>query len=200
VSEPLFPLFLRLHRRPVLVVGAGPVGLRKIVELVSSGAAVTVVAPSVVAEVEALATAGTVTLVRRRFVDADADGAWLIVAATGDATVNAEVAAAGEARRIFVNAVDDPPNASAWFGAILRRAPFLIAISSSGELPALSRLYREILESALPLDRHIAAARELRRRWRADGTPMAARFGELLQRFVAGLPNEDLPGGSKNRP
>jgi len=183
MAEALFPLFLRLSARPVLVVGAGTVGLRKIRELIDVEAEVFVVAPRLAPEVEALVAAGIVQLARRAFADADADGMWLIVAATNDPSINAEVAAAGEARRIFVNAVDDPPNASAWFGAVLRRAPFLVAISSSGQLPALTRLYREILESALPLDRHIAAARELRRRWRAQGTPMSLRFAELLEAF-----------------
>jgi len=175
----LLPLFLRLSDRPVLVVGGGTVAARKVESLVAAGARVTVVAPSVNDEVAAM----PVTVERRAFVEGDVDGAWLVIAATNDSTVNAAVAAACEVRRVFVNAVDDPPNASAFFGGLIRRGPFTIAISSRGESPALTRLLREVIESALPPDRWIAEARALRRKWKAEKTPMDARFGELVDRF-----------------
>ncbi len=174
----LYPLFLRLRGRRVLVVGAGSVATRKARELVAVGASVTVVAPAVSAEMAALAG---VAIERRPFAPADVEGAWLVIAATNDTIVNRAIADAAEAQRIFVNAVDDPPNASAFFAALLRRPPFLVAISSSGELPALSRLLREVLESALPEERWIEHARELRRRWKAEQTPMSERFGQLVR-------------------
>jgi uroporphyrin-III C-methyltransferase/precorrin-2 dehydrogenase/sirohydrochlorin ferrochelatase len=176
----LFPLFLRLGGRLVVVVGGGTVGERKVSELLEAGAHVRVVAPEATPAVVAHAQAGRLEHRARAFLDADLDGAWLVIAATGKPEVNAHVARAAEARRLFVNAVDDPEHASALFASILRRPPFTIAISSDGELPGLSRLYREILELALPLERHVERARELRRRWRAEGTPMASRFEELV--------------------
>jgi len=173
----LYPLFLRLQGRRVLVVGAGSVAARKVRELLEVGAQVTVVAPSVCAEIEGMQA----TLERRAFVESDVDGAWLVIAATNDTNVNREVAAAAEKRRIFVNAVDDPANASAFFAALIRRPPFLVAISSSGELPALSRLLREVLESALPEQRWVESARALRRKWKQEQTPMSERFAELVR-------------------
>lgn len=177
----LFPLFLRLTGRTVLVVGAGSVGTRKIEELIAAGAQVRVVAPHASFAALAHATAGKIELRGRAFEPADLDGAWLCIAATNDSVANAAIAVAAEARRIFVNAVDDPVNASAFFASIIRRPPFLIAISSSGQLPALSRLLREVLERALPEARYIAAARALRKRWRAESVEMGSRFGELLR-------------------
>lgn len=184
-AEP-YPLFLRLEGRRVLVVGAGSVGARKIGELLRAGADVLVVAAHASAPVVAHAAAGRITLRERSFEPADLDGAWLVVAATNDPASNRAIAAAAEARHVFVNAVDDPPSASAYFGAVLRRPPFLVAISSGGEVPALSRLLREVLESALPEARWIEAARALRAEWKRDGTPMGERFPALVRRFVAG--------------
>ncbi|MEO7097548.1 MAG: NAD(P)-dependent oxidoreductase, partial [Polyangiales bacterium] len=106
-------------------------------------------------------------------------------AATNDARVNARIARAAERRRVFVNAVDDPAACSAFFGALVRRAPFTIAVSSRGEAPALSRLLRQILEQVLPEERWVEHARQLRARWKADQTPMASRFGELVAAFAA---------------
>ena len=84
---------------------------------------------------------------------------------------------------MFCVAVDDPPNASAYGGAILRRGPVTVAISTSGEAPALARLLREVLEQALPEESFVDAARALREKWRNEKTPMASRFGELVKAF-----------------
>lgn len=168
----LYPLFLRLRDRRVLVVGGGSVGARKVAELVEAGANVVVVAKET--------SITGVEVHRRAFVETDLDGVWLVIAATNDRETNRAIAAAAESRRVFVNAVDDPPNASAFFGAVIRRAPFLIAISSSGELPAMSRLLREMIEAALPSDQWIERARQLRREWKANNTPMQERFAQLV--------------------
>jgi siroheme synthase-like protein len=178
--KPLLPVFLKLERRAVLVAGAGRVAARKIADLIAAGAAVRVVAPDAAEPVRAAASQGELAWESRAFQEADVEGAWLVVAATDDAPTQARIAAACEARQVFCIAIDDPPNASAYSGATLRRGPFTIAISSSGEAPALSRLVREILEAALPEDRWIDAAKELRARWKRDKTPMGERFRDLL--------------------
>ena len=179
----LLPLFLDLSGKDVLVVGAGVVATRKVADLVAVRANVRVVAPRVTDELKASSAAGSITLEERGFEEHDVDGAWLVFASTDDGTVQTRVAAACEKARVFCVAVDDPPNASAYGGAIVRRGPVTIAISTSGEAPALARLLREVLEQALPDEGFVDAARALRERWKADKTPMASRFGELVQAF-----------------
>ena len=173
----LFPTFLKLGGRRVLVVGAGPVAAGKLHGLLDAGAAVTVVAPEVVAEI----AAAPVAIVRRPFESADLDGVSYVVAAAPPA-VNREVAAAATARGIFVNAVDDIESASAYAGAVVRRAGVTIAISTDGEAPALAGLVREALEALLPddLDEWMACAREARREWLEQKVPMAERRPLLL--------------------
>ncbi len=183
-----YPLFLDLAGRRVLVVGGGTIAARKIAELIDADAVVCVVAKEPAPAVTGLRD--RIDLHARAFQASDVDGAWLVVAATNDPAVNQEVAQACEARRVFVNAVDDPTHASAFFGSVVRRPPFVVAISSRGELPALTRLMREILESVLPEGNWIEAARALRRKWRAEKTPMGARFAELLRSFSSGRERE----------
>ncbi len=180
MTRDLYPLFLRLDARRVLVVGGGSVASRKVRELLEAGARVTVVTMHASAEIERLAQQGTVELIVRGFEPHDVEGAWLVVAATNDTAANRGVSEAAESRRVFVNAVDDPANGSAIFAALVRRPPFTIAISSSGEVPALSRLVRQVIEAVLPEERWVEKARALRRRWKADETPMTSRFGELV--------------------
>jgi uroporphyrin-III C-methyltransferase/precorrin-2 dehydrogenase/sirohydrochlorin ferrochelatase len=174
----LFPVFLKLAGRRVLVVGGGPVAASKIDALVAAGADVVVVAPDVRAEIAATG----VTILQRPFAAADLDGAWFVVAAATPA-VNREVAREAEARGIFVNAVDDPPNASAYLGGIVRRDGVTVAISTNGDAPALAGLMREALDAMLPaeLDRWMATARAIRVEWLTAGVPMAERRPLLLR-------------------
>ena len=173
----LFPLFLRLTGKRVVVVGAGNVAKKKIADLLEAGADVVVVAPA-----DDRAIPG-VTRIERAFVESDVDGAWLVFAATNDPAVQAAVTAAADARHLFSIAIDDPPNGSAYSASVIRRAPITVAISTTGEAPALARLLREVLEQALPDASWVEEARALRERWRAEGTPMTSRFAELVRAF-----------------
>lgn len=174
----LYPAFLKLAGRRVVVVGGGPVAAGKIAGLIRAGAQVEVVAPEVRPEVEA---AG-VTIHRRPFQAADLDGAWYVVAAAPP-EVNEAVFAAGNTRHLFVNAVDDPAHASAYAGGVVRRSDVTIAISTGGRAPAVAGLLREAIDAWLPghLDEWMAAADEARREWKQAGVPMEERRPRLLQ-------------------
>jgi siroheme synthase-like protein len=176
----VFPVFLKLEGRPVLVVGAGPVAAGKLRPLLDAGARVTVIAPDIVEEISALAP--EVKIVRRPFEPADVEGVWYVVAAAPP-EVNRAVSRAAEARCLFVNAVDDLESASAYAGAIVQRAGVTIAMSTDGEAPALAGLMREALEVLLPeeLDLWMATAQDARRAWLAQRVPMAERRPLLLQ-------------------
>jgi siroheme synthase-like protein len=196
----LFPVFLKLAGREVLIVGAGPVATSKLAALLEAGARVRVVAPDMTDEI---ANAG-LELHRRPFQDDDVDGAWLVVAAATP-EVNLAVARAAESRCVFVNAVDDPLPASAYLGGVVRRAGVTVAISTDGHAPAIAGLLREGLDAMLPedLDRWMSEARDLRQRWKAAQVPMEARRPQLLEALnrlyearrqaVPGLPPAVVP-------
>jgi siroheme synthase-like protein len=184
----LLPVFLNLARRQVVLVGAGHVAAAKLRQLLAADASVRVVAPDVTREIRqaALAPHSQVTLLQRPFEPEDLDGAWLVVAAaTPD--VNHRVSEAAEARQIFVNAVDDPANASAYLGGVVRRDGVTLAISTSGAAPALAALLREGLDALLPRDlaSWVWQARVERLAWRRDGVPMADRKPRLLRALNA---------------
>lgn len=174
----MYPVFLSLEGRPVLLVGAGVVASAKLDGLQREGALVTVVAPAIS---DAIRRAG-VTLRQREFEEHDLDGMWWVVAAAPP-EVNRRVKMAAESRRIFVNAVDDPANASAFLGGVVRRSGVTVAISTEGRAPALAGLLREAIDAYLPieLDTWMAVADEARRTWKRDGVPMEERRPLLLQ-------------------
>lgn len=174
----MYPAFLRLTGRRVVLVGGGPVAAGKLQGLIAEGALVTVVAPEIRADCEQPG----VVLEQRPFADGDLDDAWYVVAAAPP-EVNRQVLAAAERRRIFVNAVDDPPHATAYAGGVVRRHGVTIAISTEGRAPALAGLLREALDAWLPgeLDEWMSAADEARRRWKQEGVPMERRRPLLLE-------------------
>lgn len=140
-----YPIMLDLRDAPVLVVGAGRVAGRKIEGLLRAHADVTVVAPSVGAEVQDLA----VHVVARRFESADLDKVKLVITATDDPAVNAAVAAEATARGIWVNSADDPANCTFALPAVARHGAVTIAVGTGGSSPALASHLRGELEKWL---------------------------------------------------
>ncbi len=177
----LFPAFLKLTGRKVLVVGGGPVAAAKIAALRPTGARLIVVAPDVSDAVRE----ANVEIRRRRFRTSDLAGAWFVVTAAPK-DVNRRVARAAEKLRIFVNAVDDPSHATAYLGGVLRRSDVTVAISTAGRAPALAGLLREGFDALLPadLDTWFERADALKAEWRSTGVPMEARRPALVDALL----------------
>src|SRR3954453_9729909 len=104
---PIYPVGLRLAGRKVLVVGGGNVAQRRVPTLISAGAVVHLVSPEVTPAIEGLVGSGEVRWIERGFEDEDLDGAWYVMAATGDAVVNEQVSRLAEQQRIFCVRADD---------------------------------------------------------------------------------------------
>lgn len=186
----MFPLFVKLDGRRVVIVGGGPLAASKLPALLAANAHVVVVAPDVCPAI----AASDVAVERRPFEPRDLDGAWFVVAAAPP-DVNRAVAVAAEARRVFVNAADDPGHASAYLGGVVRRASVTVAISTSGESPALAGLLREALDAVLPDD--VSAwsrlGHDLRKGWRENGVAIADRrplLAEAIGRLYDGHRSE----------
>jgi siroheme synthase-like protein len=159
----MLPLFLNLTGRRVVLIGAGQVADAKRQLLVSAGADVLAVAPS-------------------EFRPEQLDDAWLVVT-TANAEINGAVARAAEVRRVFVNAADDPPNATAYLSGVVRRDGVTIAISTEGAAPGLTGLLREALDKVIPSDigEWVEEARRQRATWRERPVPFEARRPLLLE-------------------
>jgi siroheme synthase-like protein len=198
----MYPVFLKLHGRRVLLVGGGRVAAAKLRGLLADGAHVTVVAPEIRPELHQ----PRVTIAKRPFEPRDLDGVWYVVAAAPP-DVNRQVLDAAESRQVFVNAVDDPAHASAYAGSVVRRAGVTVAFSTDGRAPALAGLLREALEAWLPADLEtwMAASDQARREWKRDGVPMEERRPMLLEmlnrlyedkdRDQLSISNSQLPSG-----
>jgi uroporphyrin-III C-methyltransferase/precorrin-2 dehydrogenase/sirohydrochlorin ferrochelatase len=144
-----FPLFAELHQQPCLVVGGGAVARRKIDLLLRAGARVTVNAPELDNELAVLVERKQLTWIADTFKPDLLDAALLVIAATSDVAVNAEVARLCKTRLKLCNVVDDRNASSFIMPAIVDRSPIQIAISSGGKSPVLATRIRQQLEVSL---------------------------------------------------
>jgi uroporphyrin-III C-methyltransferase / precorrin-2 dehydrogenase / sirohydrochlorin ferrochelatase len=187
-----FPAFFDLDDRPVVVVGAGAVALRKIRLLLRAGARITVIAPRANADVAVLAQTGALVWQARAFEPGDVAGAALVFGATDDVAVNRAVSETAQAAGIPVAIVDSPKLSTFITPAIVDRDPITVAIASGGASPVLARRIRARIEALLParlgvlarfaesFRASVAAVRPgfaARRRWWEDffEGPLAAR-------------------------
>jgi precorrin-2 dehydrogenase / sirohydrochlorin ferrochelatase len=146
-DTPVYIACLRLSGRRCVVVGGGEVGLEKVEGLLACGGEVTLIAPGAVEELRRYAGEGSIAWERREFAAPDLEGAFLVIAATGDTEVNIAVYEEAERRAMLVNVVDVPPLCNFILPAILRTGAVSIAISTQGASPALAkRMKREISE------------------------------------------------------
>lgn len=158
VEGPQYPVNLVLQGRRVLVVGAGAVAARKVDGLLACGADVVVVAPEVGDAVRALADAGAIRLHERAYRPDDLDDAWLAVTATSDREVNRAVFEDGAARRLWVNAADDPASCSYTLPSVVRQGPIMVTVATGGHSPALATwLRRHVADELGPEYAELAA-------------------------------------------
>jgi siroheme synthase-like protein len=142
----LFPVFLKLEGKHVLVVGAGKVGEPKIAGLLETGALIRVVALEASATVEKWARDGEIELALRAFSPDDLDGVDLAVVATNLRSLNEQVQREAQRRGVLCNVVDVPDLCDFFYPSIVRRGDLQIAISTGGQSPALAQKIRQQLE------------------------------------------------------
>ena len=143
----LYPVFLKLEDRKVLVVGGGAVAEQKIEGVLRSATDVTVVAPEVTPHIQEWVRQGRLKHVAAQFQPGMAKGYFLVIAATDSPAVNHAVYAEGSADGALCNAVDDTPYCDFYAPALISRGDFQIAISTGGNSPALAQRVRRNLET-----------------------------------------------------
>lgn len=143
----LFPIFLKLQGRLVIVIGGGIVAEGKIPGLLAAGAHVRVVSPSITPAIAEQVRKREIDWLPKTFAPDDLSGAHLVIAATSAPGVNETVFREAESRGLLCNAVDDIEHCHFYYGSIVQRGDLQIAISTSGKSPALAQRLRKELEA-----------------------------------------------------
>ena len=144
------PIFINIRKKPCIVIGGGDIALRKINLLLKAQAKVDCLSPLFSRDIKNLSKDGHITLINKSFEQTDIKDYSIIIAATDDSSVNSSISAIAQVKKIPVNVVDSPELSSFIMPSIVDRSPLIIAVSSSGKAPVLSRIIRAKLETVIP--------------------------------------------------
>jgi uroporphyrin-III C-methyltransferase/precorrin-2 dehydrogenase/sirohydrochlorin ferrochelatase len=144
------PIFLNIGDKHCLVVGGGSIAVRKIELLLKADAKIQLVAKDLCSSMSTLQQLHGFESFVRGFEESDLDNVDLVIAATNDRRLNADISSLAKARHLPVNVVDDPDLCSFIMPSIVDRNPVQIAVSTGGASPVLARLLRSHLESTIP--------------------------------------------------
>jgi len=142
----LFPAFLKLENRLVIVIGGGSIAMQKIPSLLQAGARVRVISPKLHPHLAEYVRRREIDWHPKPFSHDDLEHAVLVVAATPIHEINASVFAEAERRNILCNSVDDIDHCHFYYGSVVQRGDLQIAISTNGKSPALAQRLRRELE------------------------------------------------------
>lgn len=182
-----YPVFLDLHGRQCLVVGAGAVGRRKIQTLLSCGPAlVRIIDPKDPDPCwQELIAKGIVAYHARTFQPEDLDDCFLVIACTDHEDQNRRISRLCAQRGILCNIVDQPEKCSFILPALHIQGDLTIAVSTSGSSPALAKKIRADLQTCFGPEYagYLALMRKLRPLILELGLPSQAN-AELFRKLA----------------
>jgi len=136
-----------LETKRCIVVGGGEVAQRKVESLLEAAAErVVVISPRLTHKLRALLQAKRIEHRPRGYRQGDLEGAFVVIAATGDPNVNRQVWQEAQERCLLINVVDDPQRCNFFVPSVVRRGDLTIGICTGGQDPALSARLRQELE------------------------------------------------------
>ena len=186
----LLPIFLNIKSKKCVVVGGGEVAFRKATLLLRAGADLSIVAPVLSDELRKLCVDTDCAITAREFEEADINNATLVVAATEDLKINERVSVIASKLNIPVNVVDQPHLCSFIMPSIVDRSPIVVAISSGGSSPILTRKLKELNESMIPgrIDKLAELLGSFRGRVKSEINDFSARI-----RFWENVLDSEIP-------
>ena len=180
-----YPIYLELSGRRVVIIGAGPIAVRKAQTLLATGARLIVIAEQINDMLTTLCSGGNAKLIKSKYSKEYLAGAVLVIAATNKPKLNKQIHKDCQELDILCNVVDEPELCDFFVPATIKRGGLQIAIGTDGHCPAYSGHIRKKLEKIFT-DKHgefLAELETLRKRI-LENIPDAADRKTLLGQLV----------------
>ncbi len=186
----LFPIFLKLEKFRVLIVGGGYVGLEKIRAVLNNSpqTRITLVGATISPAIRDYASDfPQVVLIEKPFESGDLDGQQFAIAATDDRVLNEQIRDLAAENGILCNVADTPELCDFYLSSIVQKGDLKIAISTNGKSPTIAKRLKETFQDALPdeLDQVLQKMPVIRHRLKGDFSEKVNTLSELTSVLVA---------------
>ena len=145
----LYPIFLNIEDRVILVVGGGEVSTRKIERLLDYKPRIRVISLNFTEKIVQLSNEKKIVIEKREFHPSDLHEVFIVIAATNNSALNKSIHSMCKKKSILVNAVDDPKNCDFFLPALITRDNLSIAVSTNGGCPGFAKIVRKKIESVI---------------------------------------------------
>lgn len=148
----LYPVFLKVNKLNILIVGGGEVGHEKLHFMLKSSpkANVEMVATWYLPKTEELANKHGIKMIKGRYRSKYLRKRHFVIAATNDEKLNKQVYKHAKKRFLLANIADTPHLCDFYMGGIVNKGHVKIAISTNGKSPTAAKRLREFFEEVIP--------------------------------------------------
>lgn len=185
----LFPVFLKLDKLQVLIVGGGNVALEKVGLMFKHAwnGHIRLVAPQILPEIEELIKnfPYQIEVVRRNYQSCDLEGINVLIAATENRETNLAIRKEAKKRNILVNVADTPDLCDFYLSSVVKKGDLKIAISTNGKSPTLGKRMKDLLNEVLPseIDELLQNLKTVRDSLKGDFEDKVQELNELTKTF-----------------
>lgn len=182
----LFPVFLKLEKLSLLIVGGGYVGMEKLTAVLQNSpeANVKLVATVISNEIKTLSkNYPKLILIERPYQSDDIDGADIVIAAVNDRAISEQVVADAKQKNKLVNAADKPDLCDFYLSSVVQKGNLKIAISTNGKSPTIAKRIKEVLNEIMPdeLDAVLNNMQSIRNKLSGDFTEKVKQLNEITK-------------------
>ncbi len=185
----LFPVFLKLEKLRLLIVGGGYVGMEKLSAVLQNSPAtkIKLVATNISDEIKIVAKDyPNILLIEKPFEASDITEVDLVFAAVNDAAISTAVVNEANQKGILVNAADKPDLCDFYLSSVVQKGNLKIAISTNGKSPTVAKRIKEMLQDCLPdeLDELLNNIQAIRNTLTGDFQDKVDKLNELTKSLV----------------
>ena len=182
----LFPVFLKLGKLRLLLVGGGYVAMEKLTAVLNNcpDARIIIVGISISEEIKTLvADKPFIDLKERPYQADDIDEADIVISAVNDLAVSSRVSDDARQRGKLVNVADKPDLCDFYLGSVVQKGNLKIAISTNGKSPTIAKRVKEVLNEALPaeIDELLNSMQMIRNKLSGDFTEKVKQLNEITK-------------------
>lgn len=189
-SNRLFPVFLKLEKLAVLLIGGGNIALEKMQAMLANSPAtiIRLVAITIHPKIREIAAANSnITLEEKAYDASDLDHADILIVAVNNLELCERIKNDASEKGILVNVADTPLLCDFYLGSIVNKGNLKIAISTNGKSPTVAKRLKEVLNEMIPaeMDGVLQDMQHIRENINGDFSDKVRQLNDLTKVLVA---------------